>query len=125
MERLAARLDEAGRRGDPEGWLRRAAEAGDTIAMQQLAEWLDEAGKAEEAEGWLVRAAEAGDHLAHYVSVRLYLRLDEAGRPDEAEAWLRRDIEAGNTSPMVILAGRSARSGGARRRGGGLEATRS
>jgi TPR repeat protein len=111
MERLAARLDEAGRRDDAEGWLRRAAEAGDAMAMQQLAGWLDEAGKAEEAEGWLIQAAEADNHFAHFVRVRLYLRLDEAGRPEDAEAWLRRDIEAGNTSLMLNLAGRLDQAG--------------
>jgi TPR repeat protein len=73
---------------------RRAAENGDTIAMDNLAVLLKERrGDAAQAERWWQRAAEAGYHAA---MTNLARELRERGDTREAERWLRRATQLGD-----------------------------
>jgi hypothetical protein len=74
---------------------RRAAEAGDTAAMDTLALLLAAGGAQAEAEQWWRRAAEAG-HPRAMTSLAVLLRDRE--ETADAERWLRRALERGDVS---------------------------
>ena len=89
-------------------WTRRAAEAGDTMAVQLYAKRLDEDGDRDGADAILGTAAAAGDTSA---LLSLAARLDEAGKTEDAERLLVQGAEAGDTVVMERLAARLDEAG--------------
>jgi TPR repeat protein len=83
---------------DEERDLRRAAEAGDSEAMDRLGVLLAQGHKDREAEGWFRRGAEAGDACA---MVHLGWVLDRYGDSGEAELWYRRVADNTGADPVA------------------------
>jgi TPR repeat protein len=61
MYSLGELLHDRGELDDAEAWYRRAADAGDSDAMDKLGVLLHDRGELDEAEVWWRRAAEADD----------------------------------------------------------------
>lgn len=107
---LGRALDAAGQAADAVDWYRRAAEAGDAVAMGNLGVMYEHGTgvgqSTEEAMAWYRRAAEAGNAIA---MTNLGLAYANArGVPQDYEAarsWYRRAAEAGDTLAMVNLGG--------------------
>ncbi|MFD5179363.1 serine/threonine-protein kinase [Nocardia sp. NPDC058379] len=84
---LAELVDEFFDIGDSELWYRRAAEAGQVLAMHTLARRLTSRGELAEAESWHRRGAEAGHVMAMF---NLAGDLKRQGELAESEIWYRR-----------------------------------
>jgi TPR repeat protein len=84
-----------------EATYRQAAEAGDTVAMDNLGVLLQERrGDTAQAEHWWRRAAEAGNPAAMN---NLAVVLKEHGDTSQAERWWRRATQKGDTDAMHNL----------------------
>jgi TPR repeat protein len=89
MYNLALNLENQwnGSLAEAEAWYRKAADAGDTVAIYRLAQLLERRGKIKEAEAGFRRSIAAGHSNAMYNLAHL---LKKQGKLDEAETWFRR-----------------------------------
>ncbi|WP_228799531.1 tetratricopeptide repeat protein [Nocardia nova] len=79
---------------------RRAAEAGEPVAMHNLAVLLGNRGESGDAEAWYRKAAEAGEPAA---MTHLGLVLSKRGDSVGAETWYRKAAKAGESTAMHNL----------------------
>jgi TPR repeat protein len=83
-----------------ESAIRKAAEAGDGVAMANLGILLREQGKDGEAEQWFREAVEAGNADAMLLLGSFFT---EHGNIPEAERWLRKAVAIENVEAMIFL----------------------
>ncbi|MGW7674461.1 tetratricopeptide repeat protein, partial [Streptomyces sp. NPDC054775] len=99
---------QAGLHGLSERAWRRAAEAGDTTAMDVLGVLLARQGEYEQARPWLERAAQAGNTPA---VGHLGILLVGQGEEEQGRSLLKRAAEAGHSDAMAMLGMVLARQG--------------
>lgn len=95
MEKLSYLLDRTGQASAAAEWLRKAAEAGNAIAMCRQAERFEADGQEAEAQDWWWRAARAGDAEAIWYLIQHY---EESGSRQEVDELWNMVMDGGDGS---------------------------